>query len=293
MKKFFSIILTVVIFASSLLGINAFAEGSRTETFVKKLNETKSIGVTVPDGELDFGKIKITDVKLAAKVFTGKNGKNELKIAGTGTAFGVNAKLIMDEKDIWIYIPSWKVKMKITDFLDYDGSDFVYGELLSAVIEVIGNDIMPCMKLASVEDKAVEPYGEVSVEHFEPDVAATAKKAVEKGIITLPEGVNPEDITKEELLKYAELAGENGDGVAAMLDSYVDFYYRGESLVGFKMYASDLEDESQTISSADMLPFNVTEITSDVSDDMFDVSGFYFNLTFLAPLIIAILGTMI
>ena len=78
-----------------------------------------------------------------------------------------------------------------------------------------------------------------------------------------------------------------------MLDSYVDFYYRGESLVGFKMYAADLEDASQTISSADMLPFNVSEITADISDDMFDVSGFYFNLTFLAPLIIAILGTMI
>ncbi len=293
MKKFISVLLTVVILISSLLGINAFAEGSRTEAFVKKLNETKSVGVTVPDGELDFGKIKITDVKLAAKIFTDKNGKNEFKIAGTGTVFGVNAKLVIDEKDIWIYIPSWKVKIKITDFLDYDGSDSAYGELLFAVVEVLGNDLLPCMKLASVEDKEVEPYGEVSVEHFEPDVAATAKKAVEKGIITLPEGVNPEDITKEELLKYAELAGGNGDGVAAMLDSYVDFYYRGESLVGFKMYASDLEDASQTISSADMLPFNVTEITADVSNDMFDVSGFYFNLTFLAPIIFAILGTMI
>ena len=277
MKKFISVLLTVVILVSALLGINAFAEGSRSEDFLKKLNETKSVGVSVPDGELDFGKIKITDVKLA----------------GTGTVFGVNARLIMDKKDIWIYIPSWKVKMRITDFLDYDGSASDYGELLFAVIEVLDNDIMPCMKLASVEDKEVEPYGQVSVEHFEPDVAATAKKAVEKGIITLPEGMNPEDITKEELLKYAELAGDNGDGVAAMLDSYVDFYYRGESLVGFKMYAADLEDASQTISSADMLPFNVSEITADISDDMFDVSGFYFNLTFLAPLIIAILGTMI
>lgn len=293
MKKFISVILIAVILILSLLGINAFAEGSRSEAFVKKLNETRSIGVTVPDGELDFRKIKITDVKLAAKVFTDKNGKNEFKIAGTGTVFGVNAKLIMDEKDIWIYIPSWKVKMRITDFLDYEGGISEYGGLFFPVIEVLYNDIMPCMKLASVEDKEVEPYGQVSVEHFEPDVAATAKKAVEKGIITLPDGVNPEDITKEELLKYAELAGENGDGVAAMLDSYVDFYYRGESLVGFKMYASDLEDASQTISSADLLPLNVTEITTDVSDDMFDVSGFYFNLTFLAPLIIAILGTMI
>ena len=275
MKKFISVLLTVVILVSALLGINAFPEGSRSEDCLKKLNETKSVGMSVPDGELDFGKIKITDVKLAAKIFTDKNGKNELKIAGTGTVFGVNARLIMDKKDIWIYIPSWKVKMRITDFLDYDGSASDYGELLFAVIEVLGNDIMPCMK------------------HFEPDVAATAKKAVEKGIITLPEGMNPEDITKEELLKYAELAGDNGDGVAAMLDSYVDFYYRGESLVGFKMYAADLEDASQTISSADMLPFNVSEITADISDDMFDVSGFYFNLTFLAPLIIAILGTMI
>ena len=280
-KKFISVLLTVVILVSALLGINAFAEGSKSEDFLKKLNETKSVGVSVPDGELDFGKIKITDVKLAAKIFTDKNGKNELKIAGTGTVFGVNSRLIMDKKDIWIYIPSWKVKMRITDFLDYDGSASDYGELLFAVIEVLDNDIMPCMKLASVEDKEVEPYGQVSVEHFEPDVAATAKKAVEKGIITLPEGMNPEDITKEELLKYAELA------------SYVDFYYRGESLVGFKMYAADLEDASQTISSADMLPFNVSEITADISDDMFDVSGFYFNLTFLAPLIIAILGTMI
>lgn len=292
MKKFVSVILTVVILISSVLCFNAFAEGSRSEAFIKKINETKSIGVTVPDGELDFGKIKITDVKLAAKIFTDKNGKNELKIAGTGTVFGVNAKLIIDEKDIWVYIPSWKVKMKITDFLDFDSGISGYGELLSAVIEVVDNDMMPCMKFVSVEDKDVEPYGRVSVEHFEPDVAAIAKKAVENGYITLPDGVNPESITKEELIKYAELAGDNGDGVAQMLDSYVDFYYRGESLVGFKMYAADLEDASQTISSADMLPFNVSEITSDVSDDMFDVSGFYFNLTFLAPIIIAIFGSM-
>lgn len=292
MKKFVSVILTVVILISSVLCFNAFAEGSRSEAFIKKINETKSIGVTVPDGELDFGKIKITDVKLAAKIFTDKNGKNELKIAGTGTVFGVNAKLIIDEKDIWVYIPSWKVKMKITDFLDFDSGISGYGELLSAVIEVVDNDMMPCMRFVSVEDKDVEPYGRVSVEHFEPDVAAIAKKAVENGYITLPDGVNPESITKEELLKYAELAGDNGDGVAQMLDSYVDFYYRGESLVGFKMYAADLEDASQTISSADMLPFNVSEITADVSDDMFDVSGFYFNLTFLAPIIIAIFGSM-
>ena len=292
MKKFVSVILTVVILISSVLCFNAFAEGSRSEAFIKKINETKSIGVTVPDGELDFGKIKITDVKLAAKIFTDKNGKNELKIAGTGTVFGVNAKLIIDEKDIWVYIPSWKVKMKITDFLDFDSGISGYGELLSAVIEVVDNDMMPCMKFVSVEDKDVEPYGRVSVEHFEPDVAAIAKKAVENGYITLPDGVNPESITKEELIKYAELAGDNGDGVAQMLDSYVDFYYRGESLVGFKMYAADLEDASQTISSADMLPFNVSEITADVSEDMFDVSGFYFNLTFLAPIIIAIFGSM-
>lgn len=292
MKKFVSTILTVAILISSVLCFNAFAEGSRSEAFIKKINETKSIGVTVPDGELDFGKIKITDVKLAAKIFTDKNGKNELKIAGTGTVFGVNAKLVMDEKDIWVYIPSWKVKMKITDFLDFDSGISGYGEVLSAVIEVVDNDMMPCMKFVSVEDKDVEPYGRVSVEHFEPDVAAIAKKAVENGYITLPDGVNPESITKEELIKYAELAGDNGDGVAQMLDSYVDFYYRGESLVGFKMYAADLEDASQTISSADMLPFNVSEITADVSDDMFDVSAFYFNLTFLAPIIIAIFGSM-
>lgn len=292
MKKFVSVILTVAILVASVLCFNAFAEGSRSEAFIKKINETKSIGVTVPDGELDFGKIKITDVKLAAKIFTDKNGKNELKIAGTGTVFGVNAKLIIDEKDIWVYIPSWKVKMKITDFLDFDSGISGYGEVLSAVIEVVDNDMMPCMKFVSVEDKDVEPYGRVSVEHFEPDVAAVAKKAVENGYITLPDGVYPENITKEELIKYAELAGDNGDGVAQMLDSYVDFYYRGESLVGFKMYAADLEDASQTISSADMLPFNVSEITADVSDDMFDVSGFYFNLTFLAPIIIAIFGSM-
>lgn len=292
MKKFVSVILTIIILISSVLCFNAFAEGSRSEAFIKKINETKSIGVTVPDGELDFGKIKITDVKLATKIFTDKNGKNELKIAGTGTVFGVNAKLIIDEKDIWVYIPSWKVKMKITDFLDSDSGISGYGEFLSAVIKIVDNDMMPCMKFVSVEDKDVEPYGRVSVEHFEPDVAAVAKKAVENGYITLPDGVNPESITKEELIKYAGLAGDNGDGVAQMLDSYVDFYYRGESLVGFKMYAADLEDASQTISSADMLPFNVSEITADVSDDMFDVSGFYFNLTFLAPIIIAIFGSM-
>ena len=291
MKKFISVISIVVILISSLLGVNAFAEGSRSEAFVKKLNETKSVGMTVSDGELDFGKIKITDVKLAAKIFTDKNGKNELKIAGTGTVFGLNTKLIIDEKNFWVYIPSWKVKMKITDFLDSSVNLSGYGEALVPLIEALDNDMMPCMKLVSVEDKEVEPYGMVSVEHFEPDVTAITKKAVEKGVITLPEGVNPEDITKEELIKYAELAGDDGE-VAAMLDSYVDFYYRGETLVGFKEYATDLEDASQTISSAELLPFNVTEITADVSDDMFDVSGFYFNLTFLAPIIIAVFGSM-
>lgn len=293
MKKIISVMLTVAVLISSLLGINAFAEESRSEAFVKKMNETKSVGVTVPDGELDFGKIKITDVKLAAKIFTDKNGKKELKIAGTGTVLGRKAKLIMDEKDLWIYIPSWKVKMRITDFLDSDINLSGGGDALFDVVEALANDIMPCLELASVEDKEVEPYGRVSVEHFVPDVTAIAKKAVEKGLINLPEGVNPENITKEELLKYAELAGDNGDGVAAMLESYVDFYYRGESLVGFKEYASDLEDASQTISSAELIPFNVSEITADASDDMFDVSGFYFNITFLAPIIIAILESML
>ncbi len=293
MKKIISVMLMVAVLISSLLGINAFAEESRSEAFIKKMNETKSISVTVPDGELDFGKIKITDVKLAVKIFTDKNGKEELKIAGTGTVFGLKAKLIMDEKDLWIYIPSWKVKMRITDFLDSDINLSGGGDDLFAAVEVLANDIMPCLKLASVEDKEVEPYGQVSVEHFVPDVTAVAKKAVEKGIITLPDGVNPEDITKEELLKYAELAGDNGDGVAAMLESYVDFYYRGESLVGLTEYSVDIEGANQTLSSAELLPFNVSEITADVSDDMFDISGFYFNITFLVPIIIAILESML
>lgn len=293
MKKIISVMLMVAVLISSLLGINAFAEESRSEAFIKKMNETKSIGVTVPDGELDFGKIKITDVKLAVKIFTDKNGMKELKIAGTGTVFGLKAKLIMDEKDLWIYIPSWKVKMRITDFLDSDINLSGGGDDLFAAVEVLANDIMPCLKLASVEDKEVEPYGQVSVEHFVPDVTAVAKKAVEKGIITLPEGVNPEDITKEELLKYAELAGDNGDGVAAMLESYVDFYYRGESLVGLTEYSVDIEGANQTLSSAELLPFNVSKITADVSDDMFDISGFYFNITFLVPIIIAILESML
>lgn len=293
MKKFISVMLMVAVLISSLLGINAFAEESRSEAFIKKMNETKSISVTVPDGELDFGKIKITDVKLAVKIFMDKNGKKELKIAGTGTVFGLKAKLIMDEKDLWIYIPSWKVKMRITDFLDSDINLSGGGDDLFAAVEVLANDIMPCLKLAIVEDKEVEPYGQVSVEHFVPDVTAVAKKAVEKGIITLPEGVNPEDITKEELLKYAELAGDNGDGVAAMLESYVDFYYRGESLVGLTEYSVDIEGANQTLSSAELLPFNVSEITADVSDDMFDISGFYFNITFLVPIIIAILESML
>ncbi len=40
MKKFISVLLTVVILVSALLGINAFAEGSRSEDFLKKLNES-------------------------------------------------------------------------------------------------------------------------------------------------------------------------------------------------------------------------------------------------------------
>ena len=289
MKKIVSIILTVAMLLMSVLCIQASAAESKTEALINQMAESRSIRVTVANGTLSFDGLELKDVTLYAKVFANEDGTSTIKVAGEGKLFGLKAKLIVDDSGIKAYIPLLTMKIDITKIIGADVHRSNYTESINQLFDYLSSDYINCLKLSAAGEKEVEGYGNVYVEEFTPDVAAIARKAVESGAVTLPDGVDVDQLTEHHLIAYVTIAGGDVESISAMLKSSAEFYYVNDQLVGFKATIVNENGESQVIDSAQIIPFAVDSIASDVADDVFTVSGFYLDLTGIVQFILSLM----
>lgn len=287
MKKIISIMLTVSMLIMSVLCINAFAAGSKTEPLLGEMAETKSISVEIDGTVVE----NLDNVTAYAKVVEAEDGTPQMKIAAEGTLLGfLKVKFIVDENGIKAYIPMLFMKVDVTKFLGKDVDLSEYAQSASEIFDYLNSDYIDCLKLASAGEKDVEGYGTVYVEEFAPDVAAIARKAVENGAVTLPDGINLENLTEEQLIAYVAIAGGDTQSIVAMFKSSAEFYYSNDKLVGFKANIVDADGNEQVIESAKILPLKVNSITSNVDDDKFTASGLFIDMTGLVKFIASIIG---
>ena len=290
MKKIISVLLTVAMLALSVFCLGASAAETKTEALLAQLAETKSISVEFSDEAFDNDYIEVKNVKASAKVFEKADGTADIKVAASAKAGFFNIKAYIENGEIHAYIPLLRIHINVTELMGekVDLSQYV-GEL-DELMAYLESDYIACMKLKSAGEKEVDGYGNVYVEEFIPDVKAVAKKAVESGAVQLPEGVNINDLTEEELVAYVVAAGVDAESIAAMLKTKAEFYYSNDKLVGFKAVIVDEDGNEQTVDSAQVLPFKVKSITSGVSDKEFEQPKLCFDLTGLVKRIISMIG---
>ncbi len=290
MKKTISIILTVTILVISLFCINASAAESKTEAILKQIAETQSVSIAFRDGSLDFSGLQFTDVNLSAKVFAKNDETKEVKISVTGKVYDMFVHIITDSKGTYAYIPSLKMKFNVESLLGEDINITEYADAISIIFDFVGSEYIDCLKLNSTGEKEIGGYGTVYFEELVPDVAAIAQKAIDNGAVILPDGVDVSELTEQELLEYIALANKDDDACAIlqMLNTSAEFYYIGNDLIGYKTVTVDADGNEIIIDTTENNSNAITRISSNVPDEEFSVTGKYFNLTFLAFIIIPI-----
>ncbi|MGN0546700.1 MAG: hypothetical protein ACI4I3_05150 [Acutalibacteraceae bacterium] len=280
MKKIISIILAAML-TLSVFCVSSFAADTKTETLINQLVETKSISIDFSDENFENIGYNISSVKASAKIYEKDDGSRYVKAVVTGKLQGIDFKLYVNDEKIKVYIPLLRICLNISEFIDIKPIiNDVLGEL-DKYLDMTESDYAGYAKLASAGEKDVEGYGTVYVESFVPDVKAIAEKAVSDGNLQLPEGVNLEEMTEEEIKEYLASVDPY---LAAVADSSFDFYYRDDKLVGLKGTFVDENGEANTIDSSNEIKIN--SITSGVDDKEFKAPSFYIDITGFVKLIL-------
>ena len=287
MKKFISIILTVVIAVSSFC-VTALASDSKTQGFIDDVISSKSICIEFDNDALNSYSIPFQDLAVYIKSADNTEGETQLKIAATAKLWFFNVKLLMVDGEIYAYLPF--VSFCVSDIL---GGSIDFSALSGDFTEAFGGvalQTLECLKLKSAGDKVTDEYGEVYVEEFIPDIRKTLDVAVENGIIDIPEGSDFATMSDEEIRAYLGTLGQQGRNVLRMLDSNATFYYDGEdNLIAFDIVLYDLIDDSAELNSNDLLPVKAESITSAVDDSVFEKPVTFFDLSSLFSMILGML----
>ncbi|MGN0542997.1 MAG: hypothetical protein ACI4JG_06040 [Acutalibacteraceae bacterium] len=287
MKKIISVLLTVAMLVMSVFCLGASAAETKTGAFIEKFEETKTLSVEFRDEVFSNELIEIKNVKISIKLTENEDGTFGTKVAASAKAGFFNIKAYIDNGEIHAYIPLLRIHINVTELIkeEIDVSDLIgdFDELTT----YLDTEYIACMKLKSAGEKWVDGYGNVYVEEFVPDVKAVAKKAVESGAVQLPEGVNIDDLTEEEIIAYISAAGGDAQSIEAMLRAKAESYFLDDKLVGFKAVVVDKDGNEEIL---EMEPGVIKSITSGVSDKEFEQPKLCFDLTGLIKRIISMIG---
>lgn len=284
MKKIISIILAAIL-TLSVFCVSSFAADTKTETLINQLVETKSISIDFSDENFENIGYKISGVKASAKIYEKDDGSRYVKAVVTGKLQGIDFKLYVNDENVKVYIPLLRICLNISEFIDIKPIINEVIDELDKYLDMTESDYAGYAKLASAGEKDVEGYGTVYVETFVPDVKAIAEKAVSDGNIQLPEGVNLEEMTEEEIKEYLTSADPN---LAAVADSTINFYYRNDKLVGFSGTVVNENGETTSFDSSSEIKFN--SISSGVDDKDLKAPSLYIDITGFVKLILRIVA---
>ncbi|MGN0572762.1 MAG: hypothetical protein ACI4IX_02365 [Acutalibacteraceae bacterium] len=280
MKKIISIILAAML-TLSVFCVSSFAADTKTETLINQLVETKSISIEFSDESFDGVGFNLSGVKALAKIYEKDDGSRYVKAMISGKIQGIDFKLYINDENVKVYIPLLRICINISEFVDIKP---IIDEVLSQLdyyLDLAESDYANYSKLVFAGEKDVEGYGTVYVETFVPDIKAIAEKAVAEGSLQLPDGVDLENMTEEEIKDYLSSAAPD---LAAAADSTINFYYRDDKLVGFSGTVIDENGAETTFDSSSEI--KIKSISSGVDDKEFKAPSLYIDITGFVKLIL-------
>lgn len=275
MKKFISIMLTAVILSLSFLCVGASAAETKTETLIADLAETKSIKIDFADNAFENEIIKISNVEIAAKIVE-KDGVEDVKVAASAKVWIFKVKLLITEGKIYAYIPLLLSRIDITEII---GEDVELLEPAKELMAFIESDYLEYLVLTASGEKEIEPYGTVYTEEFKVDMEAVTKQLIEDGKIENPENIDVSNMTLEEILALMEGAEETAKFIKAAEAFRAEFIYKDDKLVDARINAVDEDGNEVETDIAEVIPFAIESISSDVDDSAFKTPALYFNAT--------------
>lgn len=275
MKKFISIMLTAVILSLSFLCVGASAAETKTETLIADLAETKSIKIDFADDAFENEIIKISNVEIAAKIVE-KDGVEDVKVAASAKVWFFKVKLLITEGKIYAYIPLLFSRIDITGIL---GEDIDLLEPAKELMAFIESDFLEYLVLTASGEKEIAPYGTVYTEEFKVDLEAIVKQLIEDGKLENPENIDVSDMTLEEIIALMEGSEEVIKIIKAAEAFRAEFIYKDDVLVDAKINTVDEDGNKIETDVAEIIPFEIESITSDVDDSVFKSPVLYFNAT--------------
>lgn len=278
MKKFISIMLTAVILSLSLLCVGASAaEPTKTETLLNDIATTKSIKIDFEDDAFENDIINIKNVEISAKI-TETEGVEDVKIAASAKVLFFKVKLLLTEGKAYAYIPLIRCKIDLTKIL---GDDFNLLEPAKELMAFLESDFIEYLVLTDSGEKEISGYGTVYTEEFKVDIEAIIKKLVEDGTLEVPEDMDISNMTLEEILALMDDAEETVKIIKAAESFRAEFIYKDNALVNAVINTVDENGEDVETDVAEVFPFAIESITSDVDDGVFKEPVLYFNFTSL------------
>lgn len=278
MKKFISIMLTAVILSLSLLCVGASAaEPTKTETLLNDIATTKSIKIDFEDDAFENDIINIKNVEISAKI-TETEGVEDVKIAASAKVLFFKVKLLLTEGKAYAYIPLIRCKIDLTKIL---GDDFDLLEPAKELMAFLESDFIEYLVLTDSGEKEISGYGTVYTEEFKVDIEAIIKKLVEDGTLEVPEDMDISNMTLEEILALMDDAEETVKIIKAAESFRAEFIYKDNALVNAVINTVDEDGEDVETDVAEVFPFAIESITSDVDDGVFKEPVLYFNFTSL------------
>lgn len=278
MKKFISIMLTAVILSLSLLCVGASAaEPTKTETLLNDIATTKSIKIDFEDDAFENDIINIKNVEISAKI-TETEGVEDVKIAASAKVLFFKVKLLLTEGKAYAYVPLIRCKIDLTKIL---GDDFDLLEPAKELMAFLESDFIEYLVLTDSGEKEISGYGTVYTEEFKVDIEAIIKKLVEDGTLEVPEDMDISNMTLEEILALMDDAEETVKIIKAAESFRAEFIYKDNALVNAVINTVDEDGEDVETDVAEVFPFAIESITSDVDDGVFKEPVLYFNFTSL------------
>ena len=278
MKKFISIMLTAVILSLSLLCVGASAaEPTKTETLLNDIATTKSIKIDFEDDAFENDIINIKNVEISAKI-TETEGVEDVKIAASAKVLFFKVKLLLTEGKAYAYVPLIRCKIDLTKIL---GDDFDLLEPAKELMAFLESDFIEYLVLTDSGEKEISGYGTVYTEEFKVDIEAIIKKLVEDGTLEVPEDMDISNMTLEEILALMDDAEETVKIIKAAESFRAEFIYKDNALVNAVINTVDEDGKDVETDVAEVFPFAIESITSDVDDGVFKEPVLYFNFTSL------------
>ncbi len=276
MKKIISIMLTAVILSLSFLCVGASAtENTKTETLLNDIATTKSIKIDFEDDAFENDIINIKNVEISAKI-TETDGVEDVKIAASAKVLFFKVKLLLTEGNAYVYIPLIRAKIDITEIL---GDDFDLLEPAKELMAFLESDFIEYLVLTNSGEKEIAGYGKVYTEEFKVDIEAIIKELVEEGKLEVPEDMDISNMTLAEILALMDDAEETVKIIEAAESFRAEFIYKDDALVNAVINTVDKDGDDVETDVAEVFPFAIESITSDVDDNEFKEPVLYFNFT--------------